>query len=115
MKKLLSLSLVILSITASAQAPAKLLDVRNGNGIVDAGVTQAQATYIAYKDVASKQDVIDALCDLGNYDALPVATRPSRQSFANNEIKNWLRDKVKQNRQRKAALQTPVVDESDLP
>jgi len=78
MKKLLSLSLVILSVAASAQAPAKLLDVRNGNGIVDAGVTQAQATYIAYKDVASKQDVIDALCDLGNYDALPVATRPSR-------------------------------------
>jgi len=115
MKKLLSLSLVILSVAASAQAPAKLLDVRNGNNIIDAGVTQAQATYIVYKDAAGKTDVIDALCDLGNYDALNPATRPSRQNFANNEIKNWLRDKVKQNRQRKAALQTPVVDGSDLP
>lgn len=115
MKKLLSFSLIVLSITASAQAPTKLLDVRNGNGIVDAGVVQAQATYIVYKDNAAKQDVIDALCDLGNYDALNPATRPSRQAFANQEIKNWLRDKVRQNRQRKAALQTPVVDESDLP
>lgn len=115
MKKLLSFSLVFLSITVSAQAPAKLLDVRNGNGIVDGGVTQAQATYIAYKDAAAKTDVIDALCDLGNYDALNPATRPSRQNFANQEIRNWLRDKVKQNRQRRAQLQTPVVDESDLP
>lgn len=115
MKKILALSLVFLSITASAQAPAKLLDVRNGNGIIDAGVTQAQATYIVYKDVAAKQDVIDALCDLGNYDALNPATRPGRQAFANQEIKNWLRDKVRQNRQRIAEAQKPVVDESDLP
>lgn len=115
MKKLLSLSLVFLSITVAAQAPTKLLDVRNGNGIVDSGVTQAFATYIVYKDNATKNDLINALCDLGNYDALDPATRPSRQAFANQEIKNWLRDKVRQNRQRLAALQTPVVDESDLP
>ena len=115
MKKLLALSFIFLSITVAAQAPARLFDVRNGNGIVDAGVTQAQATYIVYKDAAAKQALIDALCDLGNYDALNPATRPSRQAFANREIQNWLRDKVKQNRQRRAALQTPVVDESDLP
>lgn len=115
MKKILSLSLIFFSITVAAQAPAKLLDVRNGNNIVDGGVTQSHATYIAYKDAAAKTAVIDALCDLGNYDALDPAMRPSRQAFANQEIKNWLRDKVKQNRQRLAALQTPVVDESDLP
>lgn len=114
-KKLLSLSLVFLSVTVAAQAPTKLLEVRNGNNIVDNGVSQLFATYIAYKDNAAKQNVIDALCDLGNYDALDPATRPSRQAFANQEIKNWLRDKVKQNRQRLAQLQTPVVDESDLP
>jgi len=74
MKKLLSLSLIFLSITVAAQAPAKLLDVRNGNGIVDAGVAQAQATYMVYKDAAAKTALIDALCDLGNYDALNPAT-----------------------------------------
>lgn len=115
MTKLFTISLIALTIAASAQAPVKLLDVRNGNGIVDAGVTQAQATYVVYKDVAAKQDVVDALCDLGNYDTLDPATRPSRQAFANQEIKFWLRDRVRQNRQRKAQLLTPVVDESDLP
>ena len=115
MKKLFLFSLVLFTASATAQAPSKLLDVRNGNNIVDGGVTQPQATYIVYKDSAAKQAVIDALCDLGNYGALDPATRPSRQAFANQEIKNWLRDKVKQNRQRLAQLQTPVVDESDLP
>lgn len=74
----------------------KKFDVRNGNA-------------------AAKTEIIDALCDTGNYDALNPATRPSRQAFANQEIKNWLRDKVKQNRQRIAEAQKPVVDESDLP
>lgn len=115
MKKLLSFSLVFLSITVAAQAPTKLLEVRNGNGIVDAGVTQAQATYIVYKDAAAKTALIDALCALGNYDALDPATRPSRQNFANQEIKNWLRDKVREHRQRIAESQKPTVNESDLP
>lgn len=115
MKKLFFSVFFLLSITAVAQAPAKLLEVRNGNGIVDAGVTQAQATYIVYKDAAAKTALIDALCALGNYDALNPATRPSRQNFANQEIKNWLRDKVREHRQRIAESQKPVVDESDLP
>jgi len=36
--------------------------------------------------------VLAGLHRSGNKDALPVATRPSRQNFANNEIKNWLRN-----------------------
>lgn len=93
----------------------KKFDVRNGNTAAIATDTYPNATLIAYQNAAAKTEAIDALCDLGNYDALDPATRPSRQAFANQEIKNWLRDKVKQNRQRLAQLQTPTVDESDLP
>lgn len=93
----------------------KKFDVRNGNTAAIATDTFPSATIIAYQNAAAKTEIIDALCDTGNYEALDPATRPSRQAFANQEIKNWLRDKVKQNRQRIAESQKPVVDESDLP
>lgn len=115
MKKLFLLSILLFTVSVSAQAPSKAFDVRSGNNIVDAGVTQPFATYIVYQGNAKKQDVIDALCDLGNYDALDPATRPSRQNFANNEIKHWLREKVKANRERKEQAKIIAPDVSDLP
>ena len=93
----------------------KKFDVRNGNAAAIATDTFPSATIIAYQNAAAKTEIIDALCDTGNYDALDPATRPSRQAFANREISLWLREKVKQNRHRIAEAQKPVVDESDLP
>lgn len=115
MKKLLLLFVLLFSASVSAQAPSKAFDVRNGNNIVDSAITQPFATYIVYQDNAKKNNVIDALCDLGNYDALDPATRPTRQNFANNEIRNWLKDKVRANRERIAAASVPPVDITDLP
>lgn len=94
---------------------AKIFGVRNGNGVVDAGVTVNHATLIIYPDAPSKQIVIDALCATGNYDALPEATRPSKQAFANNELQNLLNNKVIEYREKLAESQKPVVDKSDLP
>ena len=112
---LLIFSLFIFGVFATAQAPTRLYDVRNGNGIVDNGTAQPQATYIAYKDAAAKQAVIDAFCDVGNYDGLDPATRPTRQAFFNRELLAHVKDVVKQSRQRTIQRATPVVNESDLP
>ena len=76
---------------------------------------QSQAMYIVFKDAAAKTTVIDALCDLGNYSALDPATRPSRAAFARNEIKNFLRAKVQENRQRIERAKYIEPDASDLP
>lgn len=115
MKKLSILLILFCAGIVSAQAPTKLLDVRNGNNIVDNGVAQPNATYIAYRDADGKTELIDALCDLGNYAALDPATRPSKQAFANREIQHWLRERVRQNRERRAQARVPPVDTSDLP
>jgi len=56
-----------------------------------------------------------ALCNLGNYSALDPATRPSRAAFARNEIKNFLRAKVQENRQRVERAKYIEPDASDLP
>lgn len=115
MKRLVILSILLSAGLASAQAPTKLFDIRNGNGIVDAGVAQPQATYIAFRDATAKQVVIDALCDQGNYDALDPATRPSKQAFANREIQFWLRDKVRASREQAEQKKLVAPDTSDLP
>ena len=115
MKHSLLLLVFLFTITASAQAPTKLFDIRNGDGIVDGGVVQAHAMYIVFKDAAAKTTVIDALCDRGNYNSLDPATRPSRAAFARNEIKNFLRAKVQENRQRIERAKYIEPDASDLP
>lgn len=82
MKKLLTITFaLILTGSAVATQKTKIFGVRNGNGVVDAGITINHATLIVYPDAPSKQIVIDALCATGNYDALPEATRPSKQAF----------------------------------
>lgn len=96
--------------------------VKNGNGIVDNGVTQDQAIYIVFKNVGAKQDVIDALCDTANFKGL---IRPegetanqlaaARRQFAMDEIKAWLNAKVAQNRERIIEEAKAKADVSDLP
>lgn len=122
MKKLILLSILFVAVTVSAQAPNKLFAVKNGNGIVDNGVTQDQAIYIVFKDSAAKLAVTDALCDTANFKAL---IRPegetanqlaqARRQFAMDEIKAWLNAKVAQNRQRIIDEAAAKPDLSDLP
>ena len=93
----------------------KKFDARNGNGATIGTDTHPSATIIAYQDAAAKTEVIDAVCVLANYDALDPATRPSCAAFARNEIKNFLRAKVQENRQRIERAKYIEPDASDLP
>lgn len=111
----------------SAQAPTKLFDVRNGNGIVDNGVTQAQATYIVYKDQPAKQKVLDAFVSAYGYQAtvpnpafdsskpVDAQTNPqtipnpqSKQAFFNRQLTAYIRDIV-----RSEAIKTAAKTASD--
>ena len=122
MKKLVLFSLLFVAITASAQAPNKLFAVKNGNGIVDNGVTQDQAVYIVFKDAAAKLTVTDALCDTANFGALirPAGETANqlaqvRRQFAMDEIRSGLNAKVAQNRERIIEEAKAKPDLSDLP
>lgn len=122
MKRLLLLVILLFSVSVSAQAPNRLFAVRNGNGIVDAGVTQDQAVYIVFKDSAAKLAVIDALCDTANFGALvrpanetPQQLAQARRQFALDEIRFWLNGKVEQNRLRIIEEAKAKPDLSDLP
>lgn len=110
------------SFAASAQAPQKLFDVRNGNGIVDGGTPQPQAVYLVFKNAAAKDAVIDALCDTGNFTGLvrPPGETPqqlaiAKAQFAMAEIKNWLSGKVIEARQQAIERAKAKPDASDLP
>lgn len=94
---------------------SKKFDARNGNGAAIGVDTYPSATIIAYQDAIAKAEVIDAVCALANYDALDLATRPSKQAFFNREINFWLRDKVRQRREQIEAAKIVAVDTSDLP
>lgn len=102
----------------SAQVPTRLFDVRNGNGLVDNGTTYTRATYIAFKDNASKDAIIDAVCAMGGYQATvpnpaydpndgsritfdaalvegsqpTIANPQTKQAFFNKRIEQFLRD-----------------------
>lgn len=92
MKKLLLLFLFALPL--SAQAPTKLFDVKNGNGIVDNGVAQAQATYVVYRDANAKTAIIQAFCDAYGYQAT-INGQPnpqSKQAFFNQQITHYIKD-----------------------
>ena len=118
----------ILGVTlTSAQAPTKLFDVRNGNGIVDNSVAQPQATYIAYKDAAAKQKVLDAFATAYGYPAtvpnpafdsskpVDAQTNPqtipnpqTKQAFFNRQLTAYIRDIV-----RSEAIKTAAKTASD--
>lgn len=117
MKKLfLALTLFVLPVFAQAPTiPTKAFAVRNGNGVIDNGTAYPNAIVIPFKDAAAKTALVDALCDLGNYNALDPATRPARAVFANNELQNLLRGKIKENRERIAQAAVVAPDTSNLP
>lgn len=79
------------------QLPAKLFDVRNGNAIVDSGVTYPRATVIIFKDNASKDAMIDAFAAEYNYhETINGAPNPqSKQAFMNTKITAYLKDVYK--------------------
>ena len=122
MKKLFLLSILLFTISVSAQAPNRLFAVRNGNGIVDGGVAQDQAIYIVFKGAAAKLTVTDALCDTANFKGLirPAGETANqlaaaRRQFAMDEIKAWLNAKIAENRQRIIEEAKAKPDVSDLP
>lgn len=96
--------------------PTKLFDVRNGNNAVDSDTTvYPNATIIVFRDAAAKTAAIDAVCDVGNYASLDPATRPTKQVFYTREIQFWLRDKVRQSRDKTEQAKIVAPDVSDLP
>lgn len=122
MKKLFLLFALLFAVTVSAQAPNKLFAVKNGNGLVDNGVTQDQAIYIVFKDAAAKLTVMDALCDTANFKGLirpegetPQQLAQARRQFAMDEIGAWLNAKVAENRARIIEEAKAKPDLSDLP
>lgn len=111
MKKFILLALLALTLIQApsfeAQVPTRLFDVRNGNGLTENSVTYNRATYIAFKDNAAKDAVIDAICAMGGYQATvpnpaydpkvqgsqpTIANPQTKQQFYNKRIEQFLRD-----------------------
>lgn len=96
MKKLLFL-IAFLAFPLTAQVPTRLFDVRNGNGIVDGANAYAAATYIAYKDAASKNKIIDAFCAAYGYQTT-IGGQPnpqSKQAFYNQQLTRFIKEVYK--------------------
>lgn len=128
------IALVLFSaVCANAQQiPNKLFDVRNGNGLTmpaggDAG-TYNRATYIPFKDNASKDAIIDAVCYMGGYqDTVPDPNNPgstipnpqSKQAFFNKRLIEFLRDNYKAYKvsvaEKAAKATADAAAETDLP
>lgn len=96
------LALVTLGAFAQPQIPTRLFDVRNGNNVVDSGVTYPQAIVIVFKDKASKDAVIAAFADQYNYQAtVPdpanlgaarIANPQSQAAFTNARITSFIKE-----------------------
>lgn len=81
--------------------PTKLFDVMNGNGAV-LDVTYPRGTFIAFKDNASKDAVIDAFCAMGGYqetvldaEGQPIPNPQTKQQFYTKRISQFIRDTYK--------------------
>lgn len=113
--------------TSSAQPtiPTRMFDVRNGNGVINAGVTYPQAVVIVFKDKASKDEMIDAFAAQYTYQAtIPDPANPSgpqipnpqtKQAFMNKQITAYLRDvfKAAQAQAATSAAQKTASDAAD--
>ncbi len=92
------------------QVPTRLFDVRNGNDLTINGTTYTHATYIAFKNNASKEAIIDAICAMGGYQetvpnpaydpnvggSQPTIVNPlPKQQFFNKRIEAFIRDNYK--------------------
>jgi DNA-directed RNA polymerase specialized sigma24 family protein len=75
--------------------PAKLFDVRNGNGCVDSdGTAYPRATLIVFKNNAAKDGVIEAFASAYSYQAT-IDGKPNPQSvqaFFHQKIQQHIRD-----------------------
>jgi hypothetical protein len=115
MKKLI-LTLIVFVLPIFAQAPSipvKAFDVRNGNGVIDAGTTYPNAIVIPFKDAAAKAKFLDDYADNNNWaNANP---QPTKQRFALDGLKQWMKEQSIN--ARKSVAQKAVVDPdtSDLP
>lgn len=114
-KVLFSISILIMAaISAATQVPVKLFDIRNGNGLVDNGTANPQATYIVYKGAQSKQQVIDSFAYIYGYvenvpnpafdpkKAIDSVTNPqlipnpqSKQSFYHQQLSRIIKSTVR--------------------
>ena len=111
MKKLFLFALLIFTLlqvpASEAQIPTRLFDARNGNGLTLDSVTYNHATYIAFKNKASKDAMIDAICAMGGYQATvpnpaydpnvegsqpTIANPQTKQQFYTKRIEQFLRD-----------------------
>lgn len=127
------LAVAVIFITRpQAQAPTKLFDVSNGNGVVSGGVTVARGTLIWYRDNAAKNKVIDNFCAAYGYQETvpnPNAGQPGepdtipnpqgKQVFFNKQISNYIRDIVR-SQAIKVASETAAktaadAEDADLP
>lgn len=132
MKKVFLFSLLFITLiqvpTSDAQIPTRLFYVRNGNGLVENSVTYNRATYIAFKDNASKDAIIDAFCAMGGYtDTVPDPANPgqtipnpqSKQAFYNKRIEAFIRDTYKSYRvsvaEKAAKATAEAAAEAELP
>ena len=97
------LGVLIAQSVAQPTIPTRMFDVRNGNGVVDTGVTYPQAIVIVFKDKASKDEFIDAVATQYKYQAtIPDPANPgsaianpvSKAAFANKQITAYCRDIV---------------------
>jgi hypothetical protein len=115
MKKTI-LTLVIFVLPVFAQAPSiptKAFDVRNGNGVIDAGTTYPNAIVIPFKDATAKQKFLDDYADNNNWaNANP---QPTKQKFALDGLRQWMKDQSIAARNNIAQKAIAVPDTSDLP
>lgn len=115
MKKLvLILTVLVLPVFAQAPTiPTRAFDVRNGNGVVDNGTTYPNAIVIPFKDAAAKQKFLDDYADNNNWaNANP---QPTKQKFALDGMKQWMKDQSISARNANAQKLVIVPDTSDLP
>ena len=143
MKRILFIGVVIMVIFMAnalvrSQPPAKLFDVRNGNGAVIGADTYTRATIIVYKDNAAKNKVEDQFALAYGYQAtvpnpafnsaLPVdpVTNPqtianpqSKAGFFNRQLTQYIKDVVKSSQVQAAAAtaaaSASATADTDLP
>lgn len=125
MKKLFLFTLLAFALiqvpSVEAQIPQKLFDVRNGNGLTENGTTYNRATMIVFKNNASKDAIIDAVCALRGYQST-IDGQPNPQSkqqffnaFLQQELKDYYREWKKRTAESTAGSTAVAAADAELP